>query len=80
MDLGALAGIGGISEKIRVHVQFDLENDLAIQKSRLCPLKGAPEGPRYQTHLKSQWMLGHKTWGQQMGGYFEIWHQPGILH
>ena len=27
-------GIGGISEKIRVHVPRDLENDLAAQKSR----------------------------------------------
>ena len=29
-----LVGMGGISEKIRVHVQFDLENDLAAEKSR----------------------------------------------
>ena len=73
-------GIGGISGKIRVHVQFDPKNDLASQKSRHWPIEEAPQGPRYRGWLRRCFVGDNKNWGQHMGGYFEIWYQPGILH
>ena len=77
--LGVPVGIGGISGKIRVHVQFDPKNDLASQKSRHWPIQGAPQGPRYRFWLRCSFVGANKRRGQHMGGYFEIWCQPGIL-
>ena len=62
-------GIGGISGKIRVHVQFDPKNDLVSQNSRHGPIEGAPQGPCYRFWLRNSFVGANKSRGQHMGGY-----------